>query len=756
MPVTTTTPPPLPSPSRALVSSNSTTAAPLKKRLQRIGHLAALMVPMLSACGGGSDSSVESPAPPSAPPTHSASLSLLAGYTLSEGNQDGPTRTTASFSTNVAGMALTSSGEVVIADTNNNLVRKLSANGEQVSTLAGGWVPLGATPGTPTSYSDGNGQNARFYRPAAVAVDAAGNTYVADTANHLVRKISAAGLVTTLAGRAGVCGNQDGVGNGAILCNPSSIAVDKTGTVYVSEALLPNQTQTGRIRKITADGAVSTIASQTRGRNPLLATDSAGTLYAADAGVILKYSANGLATVVSGAEGQIGKNIVAIAFDPADRLMVLVKDATTELMLGPPSIRYVRLDIRHVGSDGRVTTLVSAPSDCHNYSGRSNDDLCQAITMVAKADGQFLVAEGVGGNRTSYNHVQLRSYTQQGTYTVVAGPVSPAGAKDGQGDAARFDQPSALAFDSSGMLYVREKGNNTIRTVQADGLAGTLGQGGGRCTSITGLGKELLSSAMATVPGSALAADGAGNLYTYIDSRILKVRNCEAVILADVNPLLKVDPSMGTGVPAVNPVTGIAADTAGNVYASSYQGVIFKIDTQGKATLFAGSEAQWGHRDGQGQAARFSWLGNMTTDAAGNLYVVDSLKNFEGLGPTIRKITPSGLVSTLAGRPDAAPGHADGLGSAARFSVDSQGGPETASLAADNQGNVYVSDPANNVIRKITPGGQVSTPVGQVGRRGFAAVDLPGSIGRPAGIAIRDSGLYISVPHAVIQVRLPD
>ncbi len=753
MPVTTTTPPPLPSPSRTLVSSNSTAAAPLKKRLQRTGLLAVLIVPMLSACGGGSDSSVESPAPP---PAHSASLSLLAGYTLSEGNQDGPTRTTASFSTNVAGMALTSSGEVVIADTNNNLVRKLSANGEQVSTLAGGWVPLGATPGTPASYADGNGQNARFYRPAAVAVDAAGNTYVADTANHLVRKISAAGLVTTLAGRAGACGNQDGVGNGAILCNPSSIAVDKTGTVYVSEAFLPNQTQTGRIRKITADGAVSTIASQTRGRNPLLATDSAGTLHAADAGVILKYSANGLATVVSGAEGQIGKNIVAIAFDPADRLMVLVKDATTELMLGPPSIRYVRLDIRHVGSDGRVTTLVSAPSDCHNYSGRSNDDLCQAITMVAKADGQFLVAEGVGGNNTSYKFVQLRSYTQQGTYTVVAGPVSPAGAKDGQGDAARFDQPSALAFDPSGMLYVRDKGNNTIRTVQADGLAGTLGQGGGRCTSITGLGKELLSSAMATVPGSALAADGAGNLYTYIDSRILKVRNCEAVLLADVNPLLKVDPSMGTGVPAVNPVTGIAADTAGNVYASSYQGVIFKIDTQGKATLFAGSEAQWGHRDGQGPAARFSWLGNMTTDAAGNLYVVDSLKNFEGLGPTIRKITPSGLVSTLAGRPDAAPGHADGLGSAARFSVDSQEGTETASLAADNQGNVYVSDPANNVIRKITPGGQVSTPVGQVGRRGFAAVDLPGSIGRPAGIAIRDSGLYISVPHAVIQVRLPD
>lgn len=719
----------------------------LRGRLRRIGLIAALVFPMLTACGGGSSTSAEMPVPPT-------SVSLFAGYPLGDGNQDGPTSTTASFSNSVQGMALTSSGEVVIADTNNNLIRKLSANYQTVTTLAGGYVPFGAIPGNASS-SDGNGQNARFYHPAAVAVDAAGNTYVADTANHLVRKISPAGTVTTLAGHAGVCGNQDGVGNAAALCNPSSIAVDSTGTVYVSEAAHLTS-QTGRIRKITADGAVSTIASQTRGWKPLLATDSAGTLYAADAGLILKYAASGQATAVSGTEGQLGNTIVAITFDSADRMFVLDKEVIVEPMFGPPSVRQVRLGIRHVGSDGRVTTLVSAPSDCHNYGGRGNDDLCQAITMVAKADGQFLVSEGIG------KYVQLRNYTQQGSYTVVAGPVSPSGAKDGQGDAARFDNPSALAFDPSGTLLVRDgyvaAGAGTIRTVQADGLVGTLGQLGGRCTSITGLGRELLSSGVATGPGSALAADGAGNLYTYIDSRILKMRNCEAVLLADVNPLLNVDPSMGTGRPAVNPVTGIAADTEGNVYASSYQGVIFKIDTKGTVTLFAGSEAQWGHRDGQGQAARFSWLGNMTTDAAGNLYVVDSLNYFMSLGPTIRKITPSGLVSTLAGNPDAAPGHADGRGTAALFSVNWQDYAETrlASLAVDNKGNVYVSDPANSVIRKITPDGQVSTPVGQVGQRGFAAVDLPGSIGRPSGIAIRDSKLYITVPHAVLQVRLPD
>lgn len=704
----------------------------LKKRLQQIGFLAVLVVPMLAACGGGSASSTETPVP-------ATGLSLLAGYALGEGNQDGPTSTTASFSTSVGGMALTSSGEVVIADTNNNLIRKLSANGEQVSTLAGGWVPFGAIPGTQSSYSDGNGPDALFYRPTAVAVDAAGNTYVADTANHLVRKISPVGTVTTLAGQAGTCGGQDGVGNATTLCNPSSVAVDKAGVVYVAETSLPNAMKS-RVRKITPNGAVSTLANQFAG-NPVIATDSAGTLYVADVGRIRKYAADGQATVVS--EGQLSTP-VAITFDAAGRLFVLDKHIMTYFIYD----KFVRqVSIRRVDSDGSVTTLLSSSPvglDCQTQ------DLCRATTMVVKADGQFLVALSSRGN-FFIPEVQLRSYTQQGTYTVVAGPISSSGASDGQGGAARFYHPSALAFGPSGTLYVRDKGNGTIRTVQADGLVNTLGQPGGRCTSITGLGNELLSPTTVGAREAPLATDGAGNLYSYVDSRILKMSDCRVELLADLKPLINTSRSAFT-----NTATGITADTAGNVYVSTYRGVIAKIDAKGQPTLFAGEEGAMGHRDGPGQAARFSWLGNMTTDAAGNLYVIDGLHYSEKLGPTIRKITPAGLVSTLAGNPNVAPGHADGAGAAALFSEAWVEELLTASLAVDMKGNLYVSDPANSVIRKITPDGQVSTPVGQVGRRGFAAGDLPGSIGRPAGIAIHDSTLYISVSHAVLQVRLPD
>jgi hypothetical protein len=706
-------------------------ATDLHDRLQRTGLLAALVVPMLTACGGGSDS------PSEPPPGSSSTLSLFAGNPMGDGNQDGASKTSASFSTQVAGMALGPSGEVVIADTGNNLIRKLSANSEQVSTLAGSTGP-GA-----------------FNAPTAVAVDAAGNTYVADTASHLVRKITPAGAVTTLAGQAGVCANQDGAGTTATLCSPTSIAVDKAGSVYVAEGTGRTDRSgtdpavAGRIRKITANGTVSTLVAQasqspsnmgygfTAYKPVLLAADSAGTLYSADSndGVIRKYTADGQATVVSG--GRF-RNIRAITFDPADRLFVMdnVVDSSSNPMFGVVN----QPTIHRVGNDGSVTTVVRAQTACITLGV---SDLCQPLAMVAKADGQLLVAERSSGRDRLNPYLQLRSYTEQGTYTVAAGPVAPTGTNDAQGADARFDNPWSLAASPSGTLYVRDKGNTTIRTVQADGQVRTLGQPGGQCAAVTGLASELLSRE------STLATDGAGNLYSHIDSRILKMGNnkCEVVLLADLKPLLNRFLS--------NALTGIAADSAGNVYVSTYLGAIYKVDTKGTATLFAGSEGTVGHRDGTGQAAQFAWLGQMATDAAGNVYVVDGLYYSAKLGPTIRKITPEGVVTTLAGNPNAAPGHADGVGAAARFSVDLRAELKTASLAVDKNGNVYVSDPANGVIRKITPAGQVSTPVGQLGRRGFAAGDLPGVINRPGGIAIRDSVLYASIANAVIQVKLP-
>lgn len=694
-------------------------------------------------------------------------MSLLAGNTSGAGSQDGAALTVARFSLSLGGMAMTGSGEAVFAD--GHRIRKLSADQEQVSTLAGGGAMV---PSGNTNYADGNGSAARFYGPKAVAVDAAGNTYVADTANHLVRKISASGTVTTLAGKAGVCGSQNGVGEAATFCSPTSIAVDKVGTVYVSQG---SGTE-NPIRKITAAGEVSTFigkASQYAGGIPTpwgpiptyypvhLAMDSAGTLYAADPNdhVIRKYSADGQATVVSGtpapnnegdADGTASaakfRTFRAVAFDSADRLHVL----------GPDNSGYPT--IRRIGSDGVATTLLRAQS-CTTQAGvavGAPGTLCTANQMVVKANGDFLVAE-TGYYGSAYKYTQLRSYTPQGTSTMVAGAPSAEDADDGQGSSARFDRPGALAFNPSGALYVRDNGNKSIRTVQADGLVRTLGRPDGHCTAVTGLDSAFLdpshlNSGSLRFNNGPLATDSAGNLYTVNEERVLKMKDCQVTLLADLKPLL----TTSTYVFMSNNASGISADSKGNVYVSTLKGAIFKIDTKGEVTLFAGSVAPAGHADGQGTAAKFASPGYMTIDAADNLYVIDGLSDaIAKVGPTIRKITPSGLVSTLAGNPNAAPGYADGAAAAALFTVGSISSGETASLAVDNKGNVYVTDPDNSVIRKIATDGQVTTPVGQAWRYGYAAGPLPGIINRPAGIAVRNSTMYISVPNAVLQVGLP-
>lgn len=703
-------------------------------------------------------------------------MSVLAGNTDGPGNQDGASLTEARFSVRLGGMATTGTGEVVFAD--GHLVRKLSADQRNVSTLAGGGLMvLSDIP----NHADGSGSAARFFHPKAVAVDAAGNTYVADTQNHLVRKISVSGTVTTLAGKAGVCGTQDGTAGTATLCFPSSIAVDKAGTVYVSHGVgssspVRDSATPNPIRKITAAGEVSTFVAKasvapTAGSGlwgpvyyyaPVhLAVDSAGTLFAADSNdhVIRKYTADGQATVVSGTpvpnnEGDTDgvasaakfRTFLAVAFDAANRLHVL----------GPDNSGYPT--IRRIDGNGATTTLVRAQS-CTTANGIVEGPpgtLCTAEQMAVKTNGELLVAE-YGHYRGVRNQAQLRSYSAQGSSTLVAGMPSAEGADDGQGSSARFDRPGALAFNPSGALYVRDNGNKSIRTVQADGLVRTLGKPGGHCTAVTGTADEFLalsgpSSGSLIYNNGPLATDGAGNLYTVNEERVYKMRDCHATLLADLKPLL----TASSYVFMPNNASGIAADSAGNVYVSTLKSAIYKIDGKGEVSLFAGTVGALGHADGQGATAKFSAPGHMATDASGNLYVVDGLSYIaSAVGPTIRKITPSGLVSTLAGNPNLPPGYADGSGTSALFTAGSISSGETASIAVDSKGNVYVADPVNSVIRKIATDGKVTTAVGKAWRYGYAADTLPGIIDRPAGIAVHNSTMYVSVRNAVLQIGLP-
>jgi sugar lactone lactonase YvrE len=175
---------------------------------------------------------------------------------------------------------------------------------------------------------------------------------------------------------------------------------------------------------------------------------------------------------------------------------------------------------------------------------------------------------------------------------------------------------------------------------------------------------------------------------------------------------------------------GVDVDDSGNVYvADAYNNEIRKITPGGLVSTLAGSTIQ-GSTDGQGTVASFSYPGGVAVDASGNVYIADSGNN------EIRKITPGGLVSTFAG--STTPGSTDGQGTAASFYFPT-------GLAVDASGNVYVADYFNNLIRKITPGGLVSTFAGSTTGGYTDGQGTAASFNNPDGIALDANGnVYVT------------
>jgi hypothetical protein len=615
------------------------------------------------------------------------------------------------------GAAVDGSGNVYVADEASNVVRKITPSGV-VTTLAG-------TSGVRGS-ADGTGPAAQFSTPIGVAVDGSGNVYVADFSNETVRKITPSGVVSTVAGTAGVAGTVNGTGTAAQFSSPVGIAVDGSGNLYVAD-----QTDY-TIRKVTPAGVVTTLAGTAgvvgsadgaaniaRFNNPYgLAVDGNGNVYVADSGngIIREISPAGVTTTIAGTAKVYGSANGTGAAAEFNVPLAVAVDGSGNVYVSD----YSNSNVRKITSSGVVTSLAGNTGITGYADGTgAGAEFNSPFGIGVDGSGNVYVADS--GNN------EIRKITSSGTVTTLAGSRPNT---NGTGAAAGFNLTTGVAVDASGNVYVADQQNDEIRKITPDGAVTTLAGSPGDAGSNDGTG----AAAKFDAPFG-LAADGSGNVFVADtgNDTIRKITPAGVVTTVAGTPL-SVGTANGTGAGALFSIPiGITVDPNDNLYVSE-QGnqTIRKITPAGVVTTLAGLAGSAGSTDGTGSAARFDLPAGIVLDGSGNLYVADSTND------EIRKVTPGGVVTTLAGSPQQT-GSTDGTGSSARFYFP-------VGLAIDGSGSLYISEYSNDTVRKMTPAGVVTTLAGTPGK--FGSADGTGAsalFDGPEGIAVDGSGnLYVA------------
>ena len=571
----------------------------------------------------------------------------------------------------------------------------------------GGVRTLAGTPGL-WGFRDGSGEHARFggwprNGALGLTVDRDGSVVVADRWNHAIRRVALDGTVTTIAGGNGV-GLEDGPAETARFNSPRDVVVDAEGSIYVADG------ENHRIRKITPEGVVSTIAGSDRGgadwreirdgpseqalfAGPTaLVLDPYGDLYIVERFAVRRLSPSGWVSTFAGDNGwgwRDGPREVAqfqslydIAVDDAGNLYVI--DDTR----GSVGSGGTVLAIRKIDTSGIVTTLYR---DGYPSLGGT---LAYPSGLAVTGDGTVYLA-----NTGRHQIVRL---TAEGQLRAVAG-TGEKGHLDGPHGAANFSLPRRIAFSPDGALIVADQDGSVVRRV---------------------------------VPGE--GGPGAETIPLADFEALPRVSGVRVRVYAGAGDQGFVDGPAGQAQ-FVLP-RGLAVDGSGNVIvADGLNEAIRAIAPDGTVTTVAGGSGK-GARDGPCEEAQFGWPVDVAVDAGGSIYVADSSGN------SIRRIDTGAdcSVTTVAGQGPVSSqeegwgGFRDGPAAAAEFR-------SPGALAFDSEGNLFIADTENNLIRRLSPGGQVSTIAGPAGgfRGNLGTQDGQGEyalFSSPRGIAVDSEG----------------
>jgi sugar lactone lactonase YvrE len=640
------------------------------------------------------------------------------------------------------GVTADACGNLFFADTGSERVRKVDTHGI-ITTVAGD--------GAVAYYGDGGpATNAAFNGLCGLAVDAGGNLYVADCNNSAIRKVDTNGIITTVAG----CGEDGFFGDGdyatnAALAWPADVAVDALGNLFIAD------TGNQRIRQIDTNGIITTVA---------------GNGYRG-------YPGDG-----SAATAAYLWNPVGVALDAIGNLFIA--DEGTHR-------------IRKVDTNGIITTVAGNATD--GFSGDGNYATNAAISypsgVAVDTNGNLFIADynncrlrvvnsngiistlagngtngysGDGGRATNammtcpvgvtadgagnvftadQENFRLRKVNTNGMISTVAG--NGATGWPGNGNApllARLNNPQAVALDSAGKLFLSDSANNLVRVLATNGSISTAAGTGD--AAYFGDGGAATNASLNAPSG--LALDAFGDLF------IADTGN-ERIRMVGVNGMIETFAGNGTAgffgdgitlgpFASLNNPSGVAVDSDGNVFiADTENHRIRKITPGGIISTVAGNGNAGPLGDG-GQAtnACLIWPCALTLDTDGSLLIVDD--------NVIRRVGTDGIINTVAG--DGEYGYSGDGGRATNAEFASPSG-----IAVDNLGNIFIADADNQCLRMINANRIVSTIAGN-GNLGFSGDGGPAtnaSLAEPWGVATDSNGnLFVadSVNNRIREVLL--
>lgn len=611
----------------------------------------------------------------------------------------------------IGGIAVDNLGNIYASSSGFNDVLRISPDG--VLTVAAGNGHAGF------SGDEGFATAASLSNPTGIAVDSAGALYIADRKNHRIRKVIG-GIITTVAGTGSAAFSGDGgPATRASLVDPMHLAVDSTGNVYFSDG--------NRIRKISG-GIINTIAGDgTNGysgddgpaiRASLnfpqgLAVDSAGSLYIADfSNSRVRKIAGGVITTVAGNGGQGSSGDGGPAtFAALSYPVGVAVDGAGRLYI----------------AEGAYTTLVFG----------------DAVPCAPSATIPFGVPAVQSG--------RIRRVAD-GVITTVAGMGTPGFSGDG-GNAtqALLNSPSSLAVNSTGTIYIADEGNGRIRRV-AGGVINTVAGNG--AFSFSGDGGPASSALLDRVPS--VAVDASGNMYfaDYGNHRVRKIAGGRITTVAGTGAAgFSGDGGSATSA-SLNSPTGVALDAAGNLYiVDSGNQRVRKVTANTIATVAGNGTAGYCGDGGPPLSAMLYNPTSVAVDSAGALFIAETGSQ------RIRRVS-GGTVTTFAGnfiKGFSGDGDAATKASLNLVQRDEQGIPYGSILAVDSTGALYIADSGNERVRRVSAG-TINTVAGS-GSPAYSGDGRPAiemSINHPAAVAFDSTGImYIADTrnHRIRRVR---